>query len=75
MATQTGVVKWFSHLQGYGYIIPDDGGEEVLMRYTVIEGDWFGTLQQGDRVQYVPTQNGRLPLAKTVRSVSINSMQ
>ena len=43
----TGVVKWLSDENGFGFITPDDGGHEGFVHFSVIEGDGFRTLTEG----------------------------
>jgi CspA family cold shock protein len=62
----TGVVKWFSRLKGYGFIEPDDGGQEVFVHYSAIEGDGYRNLYDGDNVDYEQVDYGRGPQAKNV---------
>lgn len=46
-----GVVKWFSHVKGYGFLVgPDD--KDVLVHFSVIEGEGFKSLGEGDAVRY-----------------------
>ena len=48
----TGIAKWFSRLKGYGFINPDDGGQEVFVHYSAIDGDGYRNLYEGDRVEF-----------------------
>ena len=45
-----GRVKWFDVAKGYGFIIPEDGGGDVLIHVTVLRRDGFSTLTEGARV-------------------------
>ena len=45
-----GRVKWFDVGKGYGFIVPDDGGGDVLIHVTVLRRDGFTTLTEGARV-------------------------
>jgi CspA family cold shock protein len=47
-----GTVKWFSQEKGYGFITPDEGGEELFVHYTSIEGSGFRGLEEGERVSF-----------------------
>nr|WP_323031553.1 cold shock domain-containing protein [Brachymonas denitrificans] len=48
----TGIVKWFSDAKGYGFIQPDDAGNDVFAHFSAIEMEGFKTLKPGVRVQY-----------------------
>jgi CxxC-x17-CxxC domain-containing protein len=55
-----GAVKWFNESKGFGFI-QDDGGEDVFVHFSAIQGDGFRTLSEGDRVEFdvVPGAKGR----------------
>ncbi len=46
----SGAVKWFDAVKGYGFIVPESGGEDVLLHITVLRNDGFGALEEGTRV-------------------------
>ncbi len=53
---QEGTVKWFNEEKGYGFISPDDGGADVFVHYSGIEGGGFRSLEEGEKVTYEVTQ-------------------
>ena len=64
-----GVVKWFSQEKGYGFITPLDGGKDLFVHYSAIEGRGFRNLEEGQRVHYESdeSQGGKGPQATAVR--------
>lgn len=64
---QHGQVRWFSREKGYGFLIPDDGGEDVFVRFSSIAGEGFRCLDAGQRVSFVLGDDGRGPRADDVR--------
>ena len=48
----TGTVKWFNGAKGYGFIAPDDGGEDVFVHFSAIQADGYRNLEEGDRVEF-----------------------
>jgi len=47
-----GTVKWFNESKGFGFIVPQDGTEDVFVHYSAIAGKGFKTLAEGQRVSY-----------------------
>ncbi len=71
MVKKQGTVKWFSRLKGYGFIKPEDGGQEVFVHYSAINGDGYRNLSEGDTVEFEEIDNGRGPQAKMVSKRSL----
>lgn len=47
-----GMVKWFSNAKGYGFICPDEGGEDVFAHFSAVMMDGYKTLRRGQRVEF-----------------------
>ena len=48
----TGKVKWFNNAKGYGFILPEAGGEDLFAHYSSIEMDGYKTLKAGQEVEF-----------------------
>jgi CspA family cold shock protein len=63
----TGTVKWFSSPKGYGFIAPDDGGKDVFVHFSAIEGQsGYRSLEEGDRVEFSVEESEKGPQAVAV---------
>jgi CspA family cold shock protein len=67
MSRKRGVVKWFNRLKGFGFIEPAEGGTDVFVHYSAIEGDGYRNLYEGDPVQYEQVDQGKGPQARNVK--------
>ncbi|GBK60328.1 cold-shock protein CspD [Paenibacillus macerans] len=60
-----GTVKWFNAEKGYGFI-QVEGGEDVFVHFSAIQGDGFKTLEEGQAVEFEITEGNRGPQAANV---------
>ncbi len=61
----TGRVKWFNDSKGYGFI-EQEGGRDIFVHYTAIQGDGFKTLAEGQKVEFEITEGAKGPQATKV---------
>ena len=65
-----GIVKWFSNAKGYGFISPDQGGDDIFAHFSSITMDGYKTLKKGQKVEFECTQG-----PKGLHAVSIKPSQ
>jgi CspA family cold shock protein len=63
-----GSVKWFNNEKGYGFIAVD-GGQDVFVHYSAIQGDGYKSLDEGQRVEFEVAQGPKGPQAEAVNLV------
>ena len=69
MARLTGTVKWFNDAKGYGFI-SREGGPDVFVHFSAIQGNGFKSLAEGDRVEFEIVQGQKGPQAADVTKAS-----
>jgi CspA family cold shock protein len=47
-----GTVKWFNEAKGFGFLMPEEGGEDIFVHFSSIVGSGFRTLREGQKVSY-----------------------
>ncbi|MCP3738858.1 cold-shock protein CspD [Rossellomorea sp. BNER] len=62
---QNGKVKWFNNEKGFGFI-EVEGGDDVFVHFTAIEGDGFKSLEEGQEVSFEIVEGNRGPQAANV---------
>ncbi len=63
----TGKVKWFNDKKGFGFIVPDDGGEELFVHHSEIKTNGYANLNEGQAVEFEIGQGKKGPCAVNVR--------
>jgi CspA family cold shock protein len=64
-----GTVKWFNDAKGFGFIEPEEGGDDVFAHFSAIQMEGFRTLRQGSRVSFDLVQGPKGQLAQNICSV------
>ena len=62
----TGTVKWFNESKGFGFIAQDNGGEDVFVHFSAIQGNGFKTLAENQKVTFELQQGPKGPQASNV---------
>ncbi len=64
-----GTVKWFNPDKGYGFITPEDGGDDLFVHFSAIQARGFKTLEEGQRVTFEVSQGQKGAQASEVTPV------
>ena len=65
----TGTVKWFNDSKGFGFITPDEGGEDLFAHFSAIQSSGFKSLQENQRVQFDVTTGPKGKQASNIQVV------
>ena len=61
-----GTVKWFNSEKGFGFITPEEGGKDLFVHHSAIQGSGFKTLDEGESVEFDVVQGQKGPAAENV---------
>jgi CspA family cold shock protein len=62
----SGTVKWFNDKKGFGFITPDEGGDDLFVHFSEVKMEGFVRLQEGQKVDYEVGQGKKGPCAVNV---------
>lgn len=66
----TGIVKWFDPKKGYGFITPDEGGDDLFVHFSEIQSPGFKTLEDGAKVEFEEGEGQKGKCAKNVKALA-----
>ena len=65
---KNGIVKWFNSEKGFGFISVE-GGDDVFVHFSAIQGEGFKTLEEGEKVSFDVVEGARGPQAENVNRI------
>lgn len=65
----TGTVKWFNETKGFGFISPDEGGEDLFAHFSAIQSSGFKTLKENQKVSFEVVQGPKGKQASNIRAM------
>ena len=71
----SGTVKWFNNAKGYGFIVPEGGGEDLFAHFSAVNMEGYKTLSAGDQVQFDVTVGDKGPQATNIVSSVVATQQ
>ena len=63
----TGTVKWFNDSKGFGFITPDEGGDDLLAHFSAIVESGYKSLKEGQRVSFDVTEGAKGKQASNIQ--------
>lgn len=64
----TGIVKWFNPTKGFGFIVPDQGGNDVFVHITAVQAAGMTGLNEGQKVSFEVSMERGKPAATNLRA-------
>ena len=64
----TGTVKWFNDSKGFGFVTPDDGGDDLFAHFSAINMDGFKTLTEGQKITFDVTEGQKGKQASNIQA-------
>ena len=65
-----GTVKWFNNAKGYGFILPDGGGEDLFAHFSAIQSSGFRSLKEGQKVEFDIVQGPKGKQASNIAPIA-----